>query len=54
MPAAVPSLNLEELEAWAIRQALSATGNNVTRAARMLGIVRDTLANKMRRYEIEK
>jgi transcriptional regulator with GAF, ATPase, and Fis domain len=51
-PASVPSLNLEELEAWAIRHALERTGNNLTQAARILGVVRDTLTNKMHRYGI--
>ena len=39
---------LEQLEAWAIRQALARTEGNATQAARLLGIVRDTLANKMK------
>jgi Nif-specific regulatory protein len=49
-----PSLNLEALEEWAIRQALAETGNNNTQAARLLGIHRDTLINKLRKYRIEK
>jgi two-component system response regulator HydG len=47
-----PSLNLEKLEAWAIRQALQQTHRNVTQAARVLGIARETLNTKMRKYEI--
>src|SRR5262249_15288959 len=47
-----PSLNLEELEAWAIRQALTRTGNNNTRTAQVLGIHRDTLLQKLRKYGI--
>jgi Nif-specific regulatory protein len=47
-----PSLNLEELEAWAIRQTLRRTNGNVSQAARELGIVRDTLTNKMKKYGI--
>ncbi len=39
--ASIP-LNLEELEAWAIRRALDQTGGNNTRAAEVLGIHRDT------------
>jgi transcriptional regulator with GAF, ATPase, and Fis domain len=50
----MPSLKLEEVEAWAIRQALTRTEGNATQAARLLGIVRDTLANKMKKYGIEK
>jgi Nif-specific regulatory protein len=49
-----PSLNLEELEAWAIREALAQTGGNNTHAARLLGIHRDTLISKQRKYGIER
>jgi len=49
-----PSLNLEHLEAWAIRQALERTGGTYTRAAALLGIHRDTLTAKMAKYGIEK
>jgi transcriptional regulator with GAF, ATPase, and Fis domain len=48
------TLNLEELEAWAIRQALQRTTNNVTHAAKLLGIHRDTLTNKLKKYGIDK
>jgi Nif-specific regulatory protein len=48
------SLNLEELEAWAIGQALARTGGNNTQAARVLGIHRDTLITKMKKYGIER
>jgi two-component system response regulator HydG len=53
-PAEPPSLNLEELESWAVRQALRRTGGNISQAARMLGIVRDTLASKIKKYGIKK
>lgn len=49
-----PSLNLETLEEWAIREALAQTGNNNTQAARVLGIHRDTLINKLKKYRIER
>jgi transcriptional regulator with PAS, ATPase and Fis domain len=49
-----PSLNLEEVEAWAIRQALQRTGHNNSQAARLLGIVRETLAAKRKKYKIGK
>jgi Nif-specific regulatory protein len=49
-----PSLNLEEMEAWAIRQALAQTAGNVSQAAGVLGVHRDTLANKMKRYRIDR
>lgn len=53
-PAEPPSLNLEELESWAVRQALRRTGGNITQSARILGIVRDTLASKMKKYGIKR
>jgi Nif-specific regulatory protein len=46
------SLKLDDVEAWAIRQAMQKTKGNVTRAARMLGIARETLGLKLRRYQI--
>jgi transcriptional regulator with GAF, ATPase, and Fis domain len=48
------SLNLEELEAWAIRQALRRTEGNLAQAARLLGIVRETLSSKLKKYSIDK
>jgi Nif-specific regulatory protein len=48
------SLNLKELEAWAIRQALAQTNGNNTQAARLLDIHRDTLIEKMKKYGIER
>jgi DNA-binding NtrC family response regulator len=49
-----PSLNLEALEEWAIRQALAETDGNNTQAARLLGIHRDTLINKLKKYRFDK
>jgi Nif-specific regulatory protein len=46
------SLNIEELEAWAIRQAVGRTNGNNTKAAEMLGINRDTLIKKLKKYGI--
>ena len=48
-----PGVNLEELETWAIRQALLQTKGQLTRAAGLLGIGRDTLRNKMKKKGIE-
>lgn len=48
------SLNLEDLEKWAVRRALENSGGAVAPAARMLGIHRDTLMQKMKKYEINK
>jgi DNA-binding NtrC family response regulator len=56
-PSSLPeglSLNLRELEAWAIRQALKQTGGVATKAAEILGIHRDTLAEKMKLYSINR
>jgi DNA-binding NtrC family response regulator/pSer/pThr/pTyr-binding forkhead associated (FHA) protein len=48
------SLDIKELEAWAIRQALAQTNGNNTQSARILGIHRDTLLEKMKKYGIER
>jgi Nif-specific regulatory protein len=53
-PDQLPTLNLQELEARAIRQALAQTGGNNTQAARVLGVHRDTLIRKLREYAIER
>jgi DNA-binding NtrC family response regulator len=47
-----PTLNLEELEAWAVRKALERHAGHRIQAARELGIHRDTLAEMMKRYRI--
>jgi DNA-binding NtrC family response regulator/pSer/pThr/pTyr-binding forkhead associated (FHA) protein len=52
-PEGPTSLNLKDVEAWAIRQAIAQTGGNKSQAARMLGIHRDTLLTKIRDYAIE-
>jgi DNA-binding NtrC family response regulator len=48
------SLNLEEVEAWAIRHALAQTHGNNTQTAKLLGIHRDTLITKLKKYGIER
>jgi two-component system response regulator HydG len=53
-PEQLPTLNLDDLEARAIRQALAQTGGNNTQAARLLGIHRDTLISKMKKFGIER
>jgi len=45
-------LNLESLEKWAIGEALKRTNGNKTQAAKLLGVVRDTLSNKMEKYRL--
>jgi len=47
------SLDLEDVETWAIRQALRRTGGNITQAAKILGCVRDTLASKIKKKGID-
>jgi Nif-specific regulatory protein len=59
LPAAAPTadvqtLDLAQLESWAIRQALQQTKGNVTQAAKLLGVVRDTLSSKMRSRGIQR
>jgi Nif-specific regulatory protein len=50
----LPTLNLEELEGDAVRQALRRTEGNRAQAARLLGIHRDTLLMKLKKYGIDK
>jgi transcriptional regulator of acetoin/glycerol metabolism len=45
---------LEEMERRHIAEVLTHTGGNVSQAARVLGIDRVTLYNKMRKYQIRK
>jgi Nif-specific regulatory protein len=52
---AVPaSLDMEELETWAIRRALRQTNGNVSQAARVLGMSRDTLHTKLKKKGIDR
>jgi DNA-binding NtrC family response regulator len=48
------SLNMEDVETWAIRRALRQTGGNVSHAARLLGISRDTLHTKIKAKGIDR
>lgn len=45
-------ISLESIELTLIREALNATRHNVTRAADLLGITRDTLRYRMEKHEI--
>lgn len=45
-------INLEQLEAEVIRQALVLAGGNKSRAARLLGLTRDTLLYRIQKYLI--
>jgi Nif-specific regulatory protein len=49
-----PSLDLETVEAWAIRKALQQSGGHLASAARILKIHRETLTAKMKKYGIDK
>jgi DNA-binding NtrC family response regulator len=48
------SLDIDELETWAIRRALQQTGGNVSQAARLLGMSRDTLHTKLKKKGIDR
>lgn len=46
------SLNLEELEGWAVRTALIRHGGNVSRASEELGITRGAMYRRMEKYSL--
>lgn len=46
-------LSLDEVERLHIQRILIATGNNLSRGAEILGVTRNTLYNKMRKYQVE-
>lgn len=48
------SLDIDALETWAIRKALQQTGGNVSQAARLLGMSRDTLHTKLKKKGIDR
>jgi DNA-binding NtrC family response regulator len=59
LPARLPgdqpgTLLLDEWEEWVIRKALRQTGGNQQDAAQMLGIVRETLLAKRKKYNIDR
>jgi len=49
-----PSLDLQELEIWAIREALTQTEWQFGQAAKLLGMHRETLTLKVKKYKIER
>ncbi len=49
-----PSLDMDEIETWAIRRALLQTGGNVSHAAKLLGMSRDTLHTKIKKKGIDR
>src|SRR5207245_6402018 len=48
------SLKLEDVEAWAIREALKQTKGNISAASRTLGLSREALSQKIKQYGIAK
>lgn len=44
--------NLEELERWAIRKAMTKHGGNISKAAAELGLTRATLYRRLEKYEL--
>jgi two-component system, NtrC family, response regulator HydG len=52
VPEQPTSLRLEDMEGWTIREALKRHKGNATAAARTLGISRETLGQKIKRYGI--
>ena len=49
-PAPLGSMTLDQIERDAIRQALEKSGQNQVRAAKLLGISRDTLRYRMKKF----
>ena len=49
-----PGLDMDALETWAIRKALLQTGGNVSQAAKLLGMSRDTLHTKLKKKGIDR
>ncbi len=48
------SLDMDEIETWAIRRALRRTNGNVSHAAKLLGVSRDTLHTKIKKKGIDR
>ena len=49
-----PSLNMDDIETWAILRALRQTGGNVSHAAKLLNVSRDTLHTKIKKKGIDR
>jgi two-component system, NtrC family, response regulator HydG len=48
------SLDMDEIETWAIHRALRQTNGNVSHAAKLLGMSRDTLHTKIKKKSIDR
>ena len=49
-----PGLNMDDIETWAIHRALRQTTGNVSHAAKLLGMSRDTLHTKIKKKSIDR
>ena len=49
-----PSLDVDDLETWAIRKAMIQTGGNVSQSAKLLGMSRDTLHTKLKKKGLDR
>lgn len=49
-----PNLDLEQIERSTLQSALQHTGGNVSKAARLLGITRDTLRYRMSKFDLSR
>ncbi len=49
-PMAVGHMTLDEMEKWAIGRALEQSSQNQVRAAKLLGVSRDTLRYRMKKF----
>ncbi|HEY1186649.1 MAG TPA: sigma 54-interacting transcriptional regulator [Gemmata sp.] len=54
IPDLPPSLDMNDIETWAICRAMKQTNGNVSHAAKLLGISRDTLHTKLKKLKEEK
>ena len=49
-----PSLDVDDIETWAIRKAMVQTGGNVSQSAKLLGMSRDTLHTKLKKKGLDR
>jgi DNA-binding NtrC family response regulator len=49
----VEGIRVTDVEATLVRQALARTNGNITQAARLLGLTRDTLRYRMQKYDLQ-
>lgn len=54
LPDTPDGLDMESVETWAIQKALQETNGNVSQAAKILGVSRDTLHSKMKKKGIDR